>query len=38
MSADEASTAPVIIVLIFAGNASYFGLLNMISKVSALWW
>ena len=38
MSADEASTALAMMAFIFGGSASYFGLLNMISKVSALWW
>lgn len=38
MSADAASVAPAMMAFIFAGSASYLVLLNMISKVSALWW
>ena len=37
MSADAACVAPAMMAFILAGNASYFVLLNMISKVSALW-
>jgi hypothetical protein len=38
MSAEAASTAFSTIALIFAGSASYFVLLNVISNCSAFWW